>query len=180
MYHFHCDEEALAWRIIGQVARMCIELGLHRRDSLFKVVTDEQERLDAIKMFWAIYVLDRRWSFGTGMPFALQDADIDPGLPEPVSLPRIASNITPLINVGPQHSLPQRDDILLPHRLESLALCLHLLTYSNTHCKHRRHRLSRLPNHPMAKVDPDRTPTPHRLIPANLFPRHPPSANPTL
>jgi hypothetical protein len=64
---------------------MCIELGLHRRDSLFKVVTDKEERANAIKLFWSIYVLDRRWSFGTGMPFALQDADIDPSLPEPVS-----------------------------------------------------------------------------------------------
>ena len=85
MYHFHCDEEALAWRIIGQVGRMCIELGLHRRDSLFKVVTDDEERSKTIRLFWSIYVLDRRWSFGTGMPFALQDADIDPSLPEPVS-----------------------------------------------------------------------------------------------
>jgi hypothetical protein len=64
---------------------MCIELGLHRRDTLFKTVTDEEERLSVIKLFWSIYVLDRRWSFGTGMPFALQDADIDPSLPEPVS-----------------------------------------------------------------------------------------------
>lgn len=64
---------------------MSIELGLHRRDSLFKVFTDEEDRSMAIKLFWSIYVLDRRWSFGTGMPFALQDADIDPSLPEPVS-----------------------------------------------------------------------------------------------
>ncbi|PQE30615.1 hypothetical protein CJF32_00009850 [Rutstroemia sp. NJR-2017a WRK4] len=83
IFHFHCDEEALAWRIIGQVARMAIECGLHRRDSFFKVVVDERERMAAIKLFWSIYVLDRRWSFGTGMPFALQDADIDPSLPEP-------------------------------------------------------------------------------------------------
>jgi hypothetical protein len=63
---------------------MGIELGLHRRESLFKALTDEEERKSAIKLFWSIYVLDRRWSFGTGMPFALQDADIDPNLPEPV------------------------------------------------------------------------------------------------
>ncbi|KAK6582460.1 hypothetical protein PZA11_004868 [Diplocarpon coronariae] len=95
IYHFHCDEEALAWRIIGQVARMCIELGLHRRESLFKVVTDEVERSSAIKLFWSIYVLDRRWSFGTGMPFALQDADIDPNLPEPeLSIPYLNVMIT--------------------------------------------------------------------------------------
>jgi hypothetical protein len=29
-------------------------------------------------------VLDRRWSLGTGMPFALQDADLDHNLPKPV------------------------------------------------------------------------------------------------
>ncbi|CAG8959452.1 hypothetical protein HYFRA_00001350 [Hymenoscyphus fraxineus] len=88
MYHFHSDQEALAWRMIGQVARICIELGLHRRESLFKAVLDEHERSQAINMFWSIYVLDRRWSFGTGLPFALQDADIDPNLPEPeLSIP---------------------------------------------------------------------------------------------
>lgn len=64
---------------------MCIELGLHRRDGLFKAVPDEEERSNVVKLFWSIYVLDRRWSFGTGMPFAIQDADIDPSLPEPVS-----------------------------------------------------------------------------------------------
>ncbi|RFU35367.1 hypothetical protein B7463_g954, partial [Scytalidium lignicola] len=84
IFHFFSDEEALAWRIVGQAARMCIELGLHRRDSLFKMFPDEEERADALRLFWAIYVLDRRWSFGTGLPFALQDFDIDPSLPEPV------------------------------------------------------------------------------------------------
>ena len=40
-----------------------------------------------VRLFWVIYSLDRRWSFGTGMPFAMQDADIDPQLPEPVRRP---------------------------------------------------------------------------------------------
>jgi hypothetical protein len=69
---------------VGQIARMCIELGLHRRDSFLKVVTTEPERAKVLRLFWSIYVLDRRWSFGTGLPFALQDSDIDPSLPEPV------------------------------------------------------------------------------------------------
>ena len=45
----------------------------------------EEEREPVLMLFWSIYVLDRRWAFGTGMPFALQDADIDPQLPRPVS-----------------------------------------------------------------------------------------------
>lgn len=65
---------------------MCIELGLHRKDSLLRSFTNEAEYQQAIRIFWAVYALDRRWSFGTGMPFALQDADIDPALPEPVCI----------------------------------------------------------------------------------------------
>jgi hypothetical protein len=29
------------------------------------------------KMFWCVYILDRRYSFMTSLPFALQDRDID-------------------------------------------------------------------------------------------------------
>lgn len=82
-YHFHCDEEALAWRTITVASRLCIELGLHRSDSLYKNFPDPAVRASALRLFWSIYCLDRRWSFGTGMPFAMQDADIDPALPEP-------------------------------------------------------------------------------------------------
>jgi hypothetical protein len=82
MYEFHRDNESTSWRIIGMTARLCIELGLHRRET-YEAISDEAELSETILLFWAIYVLDRRWSFGTGMPFALQDADIDPSLPKP-------------------------------------------------------------------------------------------------
>jgi hypothetical protein len=85
MYYFHRDDEALAWRIIGLAARQCLELGLHRRETYANIFTDPEEHAAAVRTFWSVYVLDRRWSFGTGMPFALQDADIDPNLPKPVS-----------------------------------------------------------------------------------------------
>jgi hypothetical protein len=78
---------ALAWRTIGQVARMCIELGWHRRTALYKAFPEDVERGNALKLFWSVYVLDRRWSFGTGLPFVIQDGDIDPLLPEPVDTP---------------------------------------------------------------------------------------------
>jgi len=84
MYHFQADDEGYAWRVIGLAARLSMELGLHRRETYNKLFVSDEERATAVKLFWSIYVLDRRWSFGTGMPFALQDADIDPLLPKPV------------------------------------------------------------------------------------------------
>ncbi|PIG89410.1 Zn(II)2Cys6 transcription factor [Aspergillus arachidicola] len=83
IFYFQMDEEALAWRTIGIVERMCLEKGLHRRETLQQpaILAEGKERI--LRLFWSIYVLDMRWSFGTGMPFALEDTDIDPWLPEP-------------------------------------------------------------------------------------------------
>jgi hypothetical protein len=84
-YHFQQDEEVQAYRVNGLASRLCLEIGLHRRQNLLKNFANDEERSWATKLFWSIYVLDRRWSMGTGMPFAVQDLDIDPSLPEPVS-----------------------------------------------------------------------------------------------
>ncbi|KAJ5775014.1 uncharacterized protein N7511_000025 [Penicillium nucicola] len=83
IFYFQMDEETLAWRTIGIVERMCLEKGLHRRETLNQpaIVAAGKERV--LRLFWSIYILDMRWSFGTGMPFSLEDTDIDPWLPEP-------------------------------------------------------------------------------------------------
>lgn len=62
------------------------ELGLHRQDTWQRtggVFPGELEWTWASRLFWCIYVLDRKCAFGTGLPFAIQDSDIDTNLPEP-------------------------------------------------------------------------------------------------
>ncbi|KAL2001270.1 hypothetical protein VTN02DRAFT_1959 [Thermoascus thermophilus] len=82
-YHFHTDDDAMAYRVIGLAARMCLEMGLHRRDALMRSFPNEEQWVEINRLFWCVYTLDRRWSFGTGLPFVIQDEDIDPNLPEP-------------------------------------------------------------------------------------------------
>lgn len=74
----------MAYRVIGLAARMCLELGFHRRDALIRSFPSEEQWPEITKVFWTVYSLDRRWSLGTGLPFVIQDDDIDPNLPEPV------------------------------------------------------------------------------------------------
>lgn len=83
MYYFHTDNELASYRIVGPTARACFELGLHRWDAVLKAFPAEEDRKQVIRLFWAIYNLDRRFSLGTGLPFVIQDDDIDPSLPEP-------------------------------------------------------------------------------------------------
>ena len=78
----------MAYRHTGFAARGVLEMGLHRRSTWVRKSGNfpgDLERTWAIKLFWCIYCLDRRWSLGTGLPFAIQDADMDVELPEIVS-----------------------------------------------------------------------------------------------
>ncbi|KAL8915764.1 MAG: hypothetical protein Q9172_006688 [Xanthocarpia lactea] len=81
-YRFQQGEDFHAYRAIGLAARLSYEVGLHRNNILHRDFASNDERSWALNLFWSIFVLDRRWSFGTGLPFAIQDADIDPSLPE--------------------------------------------------------------------------------------------------
>jgi hypothetical protein len=58
-------------------------MGLHRKQSLIENFKDPEERGLAVQVFWVVYEMDRRWSFGTSLSFALNDRDIDTQLPEP-------------------------------------------------------------------------------------------------
>ncbi|KAH8885454.1 hypothetical protein GQ53DRAFT_355365 [Thozetella sp. PMI_491] len=92
-YRFLSNDEIIAWRVMGQVARLCFELGLHRRDGL-ESIKDPQHRKNALNTFWSAYVLDRRWSFGTGLPYVCHDDKIDPKLPYPDDHPYLVAMIT--------------------------------------------------------------------------------------
>ncbi|KAI0201662.1 fungal-specific transcription factor domain-containing protein [Astrocystis sublimbata] len=81
-YYFLSADEVLCWRVMGQVVRLCLELGLHRRD-VIEQIKDEEERKLAINTFWSAYVLDRRWAFSAGLPYVVPDEEIDYDLPSP-------------------------------------------------------------------------------------------------
>ncbi|RFU25120.1 hypothetical protein B7463_g11215, partial [Scytalidium lignicola] len=72
-------------QIIGIAARMCVELGLHRRDALARIFPAESDQMVATTLFWTVYGLDYRYSLETGLPFIIRDEDIDPLLPKPDS-----------------------------------------------------------------------------------------------
>lgn len=80
------NDENQAWRMIGLAARLCIELGLHQAKTLCQAYPNSKDFMKAIALFWDVYILDRRFSLSTGRPFAIQDTDIDPALPKPVSI----------------------------------------------------------------------------------------------
>lgn len=95
----------------------CMELGLHRQETWQRtegVFPGELAWTWAMRLFWCIYVLDRKWSFGSGLPFGIQDMDMDTNLPEPghstpyltcmISYARLSTKIWGLVMEWPKHS----------------------------------------------------------------------------
>ncbi|KAB8207905.1 hypothetical protein BDV34DRAFT_223102 [Aspergillus parasiticus] len=86
IFHSYRDDEVISWRCIGMACRGSMQLGLHCQETWYRtggVFPGELQWTWASRLFWCIYVLDRKWSFGTGLPFAIQDTDMDTNLPEP-------------------------------------------------------------------------------------------------
>ncbi|KAJ5286576.1 hypothetical protein N7524_001882 [Penicillium chrysogenum] len=123
IFHSYRDDEVIAGRLIGMAVRGSTELGLHRQETWQKtggVFPGELEWTWASRLFWCIYVLDRKCAFGTGLPFAIQDSDIDTNLPEPghstpyltcmISHARLSTKIWGLIVGWPNRSQAATSD----------------------------------------------------------------------
>ncbi|EXK26338.1 hypothetical protein FOMG_17081 [Fusarium oxysporum f. sp. melonis 26406] len=74
IFFFLNDREKEAWRTIGTIVRLVHEQSSQEEEATADKISDT--------FFWSLYNLDRRWSFGTGLPFAVQDSEINrPSLP---------------------------------------------------------------------------------------------------
>ncbi|KAH6871511.1 hypothetical protein B0T10DRAFT_611236 [Thelonectria olida] len=80
LYYYHLDEEVRTGRIIGFAARLCLEMGLHRRVTVESTFPNLEDRSTALRTFWCVYMLERRTSLGQGIPFSIQDSYVDPSL----------------------------------------------------------------------------------------------------
>ncbi|CZR39267.1 uncharacterized protein FPRO_05541 [Fusarium proliferatum ET1] len=69
IFFFLNDREKEAWRLIGTVVRLIHEQSCQEEDTPAERISDT--------FFWSLYTLDRRWSFGSGLPFAVQDSEIN-------------------------------------------------------------------------------------------------------
>ncbi|KAI5293544.1 hypothetical protein KEM52_005439 [Ascosphaera acerosa] len=98
IFHFVKDDDLMAYRALGLAARMCLEVGLHNEQGLASAGFRGHEAQMASRVFWTVYTLDRRWSFGTGLPFVLQDDDIT--APEPDESVPLLRVMVPFYRIG--------------------------------------------------------------------------------
>jgi hypothetical protein len=71
--------------MIGNLARIILELGLNRKMVLNRTFPDPIHRFQAINTIWAAYVLNEHLSYALGLSMAMPDFHLDLSFPDPVS-----------------------------------------------------------------------------------------------
>ncbi|EHK50847.1 hypothetical protein TRIATDRAFT_54398 [Trichoderma atroviride IMI 206040] len=112
IYYYHSHKWRLAWRFLGNVARVVVELGLNRQMVLDRSFPSIEARTQAINIIWSIFVLEQQLRHALGLSTMTQDLALDSTFPKPVNAPyldamvqylRIASS-TSAITFG-RHSM---------------------------------------------------------------------------
>lgn len=83
VYLFRLDAHASAEKILALSISHTHHLGLQRERVVKKMPPFQGEM--SRRLWWCIYLLDRRLAIETGRPFLIQDVNIDVGLPHDVS-----------------------------------------------------------------------------------------------
>ncbi|KAL4761198.1 transcription factor domain-containing protein [Aspergillus foveolatus] len=79
IYLLRLDANERAGKTIAMVVSHSHQLGLHREEVLSKMPIFESEMYR--RLWWCVYILDRQVSLETGLPFIIQDINVDTTLP---------------------------------------------------------------------------------------------------
>lgn len=89
LWYVSTGKRSLAHQTIGSVARLCLELGMHRHSKRnnWNPLTREVRK----RTFWVCYILDSYLSTVAGVPRTLRDQDIDTDAPSNVEDDSVSS-----------------------------------------------------------------------------------------
>ncbi|KAJ5825183.1 hypothetical protein N7474_002321 [Penicillium riverlandense] len=83
VYLFRLDAHGPAEKVLALTISHAHHIGLHRRKVVDGMGTFTSEMCR--RLWWCVYLLDRRLALETGRPFLIQDVNVDVGLPQDVS-----------------------------------------------------------------------------------------------
>ncbi|KAF3016104.1 hypothetical protein E8E14_002041 [Neopestalotiopsis sp. 37M] len=116
LYCTRAPRDPGAWTYVGAAMRLCIELGLHRRQRRQQPSLEGEMNK---RRFWATYFLDRDISIAIGRPPSLSDHDIDAEFPLDLDENTTSEDLIrqASMNVSNTPAVPQKTLTSFIHRL---------------------------------------------------------------
>lgn len=85
LFYYHTHKWRLAWRFLGNVTRIILELGLNRRIVLDRSFPQAEMHTQALNVIWSVFVLEQLLRHALGLSLTTQDLALDSSFPKPVS-----------------------------------------------------------------------------------------------
>ncbi|PTB40299.1 hypothetical protein M441DRAFT_90581 [Trichoderma asperellum CBS 433.97] len=93
IFYYNTHKWRLAWRFLGNVARILVELGLNRQMVLDRSFPQIETRTQALNVIWSVFVLEQQLRHGLGLSSMTQDLTLDSTFPKPVNAPYLDAMI---------------------------------------------------------------------------------------
>ncbi|KIW98776.1 uncharacterized protein Z519_00439 [Cladophialophora bantiana CBS 173.52] len=99
-YHIFQDDSRLASRYVVIASRIMVEAGLHLKNVRRNHLASDTENARVLVVLWTCMYLDRQLNFNAGLPFGLNDSDIE--IPEMEKMPAYLKAMTAYMRMGPR------------------------------------------------------------------------------
>ncbi|GAD93001.1 catechol dioxygenase [Paecilomyces variotii No. 5] len=93
VYYFYSNKWRVAWRLLGNVARIILELGLNREIVLSRSFPNQRQHAQVVNTIWSIFVLEQQLSYSLGLSVATNDLRLDASFPGPIEAPYLTAMI---------------------------------------------------------------------------------------
>lgn len=113
VYLFRLDAHGSAEKIMALAISHAHHIGLHRERVVSAMPAFQSEM--ARRLWWCIYLLDRRLAIETGRPFLIQDINVDVGLPGNVSDEWLTTNKTTQLAMNANGSTKEQIPTSVPY-----------------------------------------------------------------
>lgn len=119
VYLFRLDVHGSAEKILALAISHAHHIGFHRERVVSAMSAFQSEM--ARRLWWCIYLLDRRLAIETGRPFLIQDINVDVGLPSNVSDEWLTTNKTTQLAMNPNASTKEQIPTSVPYLIAMIS-----------------------------------------------------------
>ncbi|CEJ59802.1 hypothetical protein PMG11_08406 [Penicillium brasilianum] len=119
VYLFRLDAHGSAEKILALAISHAHHIGLHRERVVSAMSAFQSEM--ARRLWWCIYLLDRRLAIETGRPFLIQDINVDVGLPSNVSDEWLTTNKTTQLAMNPNAPTKEQIPTSVPYLIAMIS-----------------------------------------------------------
>ncbi|KAH8820177.1 hypothetical protein F5884DRAFT_849452 [Xylogone sp. PMI_703] len=93
VFFYYSHKSRMGWRLLSNITRIILELGLNREIVLNRSFTDREKRAQAVNTIWTVVILEKQLRYSLGLSMVTHDLRLDQDFPKPIDAPYLEAMI---------------------------------------------------------------------------------------